>query len=324
MGAGSLRSAADARRAKGPYRRAFAGTVLSFLGAAVLAGCGGERVSAPSATPVPTGNDRPPLTAVNVANGLGADGQYSTDGAKVNIDDGKAYVVANGSVQFGKDVRNANVAIVAPHFLPRETRLVGTTITLWEDDDTGYVKEVAYSALLIARPNPGVYSWSTDDQIAGDAAGMRRILRALDAVTAATGGQIAFSPGVGATAVRFEVNPNHPSLGTAAAVAVIRRQGWTNVGVTIPFLSMRVVTSWDSAAHELGHFLGFGHSPDFDLMYRGGAGQLSSVPMEDLFSDHLKRTWRMMAQRPVGQVFPDDDTAVVSGAGGVADTVVVP
>jgi hypothetical protein len=236
--------------------------------------------------------------------------------------DGVSRPVADGRVVFPSDVRGHAIDILKPgSFLTRKTTLTSDRLAVWPSSDPAYESQVVYHVWSRNRLTYPLLdrnvTWSADPQIAGSRAAMNAIEGALAEAMRLSRGRVTFSPADTQPAILFKVDPTDPELATAAALARLRFLGRQISGADIVFKDLRLVQPV-VATHEVGHFMGFGHSPDPREVMVG----TFTLGTRTTFSDRLVDTWALMTQRKAGQLFEDDDRSLGAGAVVPATTIV--
>jgi hypothetical protein len=294
--------------------------------AAWVAGCGGGGPSTPT-PPVPT----PPsgvgagsaLTVVSGETGAPIAGvSVNTGGQTFTTDDTGQVRLPNGA-PFGTPVD-----FVHPAYLDRQTsvRAGVTRFALWPRTSPTGVNE-HYTATLVytyASNDPPSATGSTplirlargttqvvvvpSPEILADGLAMEQHYRAVEAANAATGGEVvyALAPSRPAAGVIFEsrVDPTIPQCVSRTALAIMQGT-YRNLELTGGAMIFCDIANarTHTVTHEIGHTLGFQHSPDIiDVM-----GTPFTRSRSAAFGPREALAVHLMMQRSAGNRFPDTD-----------------
>jgi hypothetical protein len=225
---------------------------------------------------------------------------------------------ANGVASFGRQILAHPLDTTGPPgFVQRNTWASAEPISVWEEEGR-YLDAVVYNVYtpnrLLSRPDPTfTRTVSLSAELAEDAAFRQRLDYALGEWTRATGVGFEVVDEGGAITMETSVDDKsliQPNGAYAAAATTSTFHGNLMVGSRVVFRFHNGNGPYDSTRtgtilHELGHTLGFGHSPEDvtdDIMnVRGRSPLLITV------SPRLERTWAMMAGRRPGQARLDND-----------------
>jgi hypothetical protein len=288
--------------------------VIVSAGGLLLAACGAASPAGASASPAPGFRGGVTVTTVKFVDVNGA----PVTGVTATIDGQTAVSDANGVASFGRQVLGHPLDTTGPAgFVQRNTWASVEPLSVWKEEDR-YLDAVVYNVYtpnrLLSRPDPTVTrTVSLSEELAADMAFRARLDYALGEWTRATG--VGFDVVDDGGAITMETSVDDKSLiqpngAYAAAATTSTFHGNLMVGSRIVFRFHNGNGPYDSTRtgtilHELGHTLGFGHSPDDvtdDIMnVRGRSPLLTSVSLR------LERTWAMMVGRRPGQARLDND-----------------
>jgi hypothetical protein len=254
-------------------------------------------------------------------------------GLAATIDGQTAVSDASGVATFGRQVLARPLDTSGPAgFVQRNTWAGVEAVSVWREEER-YLDAVVYTVYSpsrrLSRPDPSVVrTVSVSADLAADPGFMERLDYALGEWTRATGVLFAVVESDGIITMETSVDDMslvQPNGAYAAAATTTRFQGNLIRGSRIVFRFHGGSGPYDSTRtgtvlHELGHTLGFGHSPDDvtdDIMnVRGRSPTVVTV------SPRLERTWAMMAGRRPGQSRLDNDRG--SGESSERRTITVP
>jgi hypothetical protein len=251
------------------------------------------------------------LKFVDVSGAPVAGVSATIDGQTV-VSDGK------GVASFGRQVLAHPLDTSGPDgFVQRNTWATSEAVSVWREE-ARYLDAVVYNIYtpgrLLSRPDPDrVRTVSLSAELAADPGFVERLLYALGEWTRATGVPFAVVDADGEITMETSVDDKsliQPNGAYAAAATTNTFYGNVIHGSRIVFRFHNGNGPYDSTRtgtvlHELGHTLGFGHSPDDvtdDIMnVRGRSASIVTV------SPRLERTWAMMVGRRPGQSRLDND-----------------
>jgi hypothetical protein len=280
--------------------------------------------------PTPTPTPAPSVETLTFVNGLSGSPiqgiEVHVDGTQV-VDENGNPVTTDEAGNISATVRlGSDISAMRTGYLTRDTRYEYDLFSMWPSSNPEYERKIVYHPGAhddrLIRPNPGdTFTYSVADNISSDSEALGFVLRSTQEVEISTEGRIKFSQISQGGDVEFLIDPNNPDVAGYAAVIYLQMNGYEVIGGRIVFSEMQWVKT-NTILHELGHFLGFGHSDDpYDLMCPGNR-RIDHKTLK--FSHHEFETWVMMAKRMQGQQFPDNDRNVsVSSSGHGSSTMIV-
>jgi hypothetical protein len=280
----------------------------TFLVFILLAGCGGDRSSSPSA---PVSTTVPPPTRPAVPAFL----------------DGWTEQAVSARIEPGAPAVGVRVRIESEGYLVREMLFDARPLSLWPDTES-YVRSFVYGE---TTPGRGLSRWDRGFAITGgpELLGDPRVRSILEhavaeasrvsglPITVAASGPVVLSVD-GGDAYLVE-NPD--------VVAYAQRTSAGNVvsSARVVFRDLKYVLGagnrvrTNTVLHEIGHVLGVGHSLDpEDVMHVDGRRTDART-----FSERETLTFKMMYRwRRAGNTFPDRAPELGATAAGVETTIV--
>lgn len=316
-----------------PMKRRFGGVALLLALTACGGGGGGSTPTTPSTPvpPAPTPTPTPPITAGTVLTLVSGETDQPVGGATVSVGGRTLSTDAAGRVALPETVNPGTALdLTAAAFLDRLTLLrspASTRFTLWpRTSPTGLTE--TYTATLVytsgasgttgsvgadplERITPGVQPFLVPSaQILSDPPALAAHQDAVNAIAAATGGQLVYQiasqrPGSGAI-FETRIDPAHGACegGTIAATFAIVRNGEI-VGGSIIFCRLDVARN-ETVTHEVGHTFGLNHSPDSREVMNAQTAPNQNTTL----SAREALCMRLMLQRPAGNRFPDNERAI--------------
>jgi hypothetical protein len=311
---------------------------IAVAGLVWLSACGGGGSSRPTAVATPTPSPSALAAGTTLEIVAGETGQ-GIDGAVVTVAS-RSYTSAAGRVTLAEAAPlRSELGIVAPDMLQRLTLLRDTTtrrFTLWPRTsptgiDEDFTRTLVYTPADVTGPLRRLARGVTrvvvvpSEELRADAAAMAAHQAAVERVTAATGGQVAYVLGDAVPAsgpyveTRIGGSDDEPCLkpNTLAFSQNFIREDGEIVRGLVAYCDPKAARN-PVVGHELGHSFGLYHSPEKgELMYRffNGHGAVEFSARESL-------EMRLMLQRRAGNVFPDDDRAVSGAAAGGSDVII--
>lgn len=307
--------------------------VLPFAIAVAAAACGGSRPTTPTASPTP----EPGIPAGSVVTVVAGETGEPVAGATV-IAHGTSYTTdAGGRATLAQRAPlGALLDVVDPAHMDRQTTLRSPsqlTFPLWPRRsrtglDEEFTSRLVYTetsadaapgalALLRLREGTTRVSLVPSDELRGNPDAMEWQVRAAEAITAATGGRVAYEvvaqrPSSGIV-VDVRNDPADEDCGNARGFCRWQVRSSEIVGATIVYCTADAQFS-GTVVHEVGHTFGLQHGAERkELMYGGGFSRGRAVE----FSEREALAMRLMLQRRAGNRFPDNDrsatAALVSG-----------
>lgn len=295
--------------------------------AGVLAACGSDR-----ATPVRATTPDPGIPAGTTLSIVSAETGQPISGAAVTVH-GRAYTSGAGGTVRLEERTDPGVLldIVTPGTLDRQTLLRSPSdlrFSLWPKDsvtgvDQNYTATLVYtrgtspppalgsSALSRLAPSTTQVTVVVSPEILGDPAALEAQQRGAEALGAANGAVSYVVSGTRPpTGVVFEVriDPADTRCTPQTRAFTVSRGTGGIAGGEIVFCRADAAST-ATAAHELGHTFGLGHSPDpSELMFASFARSRATT-----FGGRESLAMRLMLQRSPGTLFPDNDRTT-SGA----------
>ena len=207
----------------------------------------------------------------------------------------------------------ATIDASMPGFLDRVTTLkTDTTITLWEipsGADVNFVRQLAYnrSGTLesLWRPTSTALYLQITGELANDPLVRAAHIQAAAMATAMTGARVTVQlggPTSGAGVFTILLNPSS----SGSATTYLSQSRGSIQGGRLEYSSIAAARTVRVVAHELGHMLGFGHSPT-GLMCPNACGV-------DNFGPWDQAVFVSMWQRTPGQAAVDNDRVSVASS----------
>jgi len=282
----------------------------------VLYGCGGKGPAGPSPPP-PVGVSA--LTFTSHATDAPVSGASVTVAGVAYTTDGSGTINLNSPASAG-----ATIDTSVAGFIDRATVVrTDTTLSLVQLDgfDLSFYQQLVYTisggSSRLTRPNPGPIYIQLPADLRNDAGVLNAFVEAAQMATDVTGGnmqiQINDAPPSGSVVITAIINPTIGSGGQA----VITRTGSLVTGARLEFINRLNATLPSLVAHEIGHFLGFGHVDDPSALMYPFVGHGIGKP----FNAGEKSVYNAMLQRLPGTVYPDNDRNASASSMGTQEIV---
>jgi len=281
-------------------------TVALLLAGFLAADCGTTATTGTSTTP--TALTTSTLTFTSTISGS------PVPGASVVVA-GTAYTTgADGTIALSTPaVVSATIDASAAGFLDRVTTFKsGSTITLWEIPsgfDVNFVRQLAYNRAgtpeSLWRPTGTAIYLQLTGELANDPLVRAAHIQAATMATAMTGARVTVQLGGPTSGTGVFTILLNPSSSGSATTYLSQTRGSIQGG-RLEYSSVAAARTVRVVAHELGHMLGFGHSPT-GLMCPSACGV-------DNFGPWDQAVFVSMWQRTPGQAALDNDRVSVASS----------